>query len=62
MVGGQDELVFDGDSMIINKTGEIHEQTNQFQEELLVSDIELPTFKKDSGNTKTNIQKSALLI
>lgn len=62
MVGGQDELVFDGDSMIINETGEIHNQTNQFQEELLVSDIELPTFKKDSENTKTNNNDSVKYI
>ena len=62
MVGGQDELVFDGDSMIINKTGEIHNQTNQFQEELLVSDIELPTFKKDRVNTKTNNNDSVKYI
>ncbi len=62
MVCGQDELVFDGDSMIINETGEIHNQTNQFQEELLVSDIELPTFKKDSENTKTNNNDSVKYI
>lgn len=39
MVGGQDELVFDGDSIVVSPSGEILIRGNQFAEELLVVDI-----------------------
>ncbi|GGN29358.1 NAD+ synthase (glutamine-hydrolyzing) [Actinoplanes campanulatus] len=42
MVGGQDELVFDGDSMIVSAEGELLARTGQFVEELLVHDLDLP--------------------
>lgn len=41
LVGGQDELVFDGASMIFSPTGEIVVRANQFQEQLLVADLEV---------------------
>ena len=43
MIGGQDELVFDGDSMIVTATGELLTRAGQFTEQLLVHDLELPT-------------------
>src|SRR5919112_675118 len=42
MVGGQDELVFDGDSMIVTAGGELLARAPQFAEELLVHDLDLP--------------------
>ena len=42
MVGGQDELVFDGDSMVFNQRGELIARAAQFEEELLLCDLELP--------------------
>jgi NAD+ synthase (glutamine-hydrolysing) len=42
MVGGQDELVFDGDSMIVSASGELLARSPQFTEDLLVHDLELP--------------------
>ena len=39
MVGGQDELVFDGASMVIDPNGEVVAQGSQFQEELVVADL-----------------------
>jgi NAD+ synthase (glutamine-hydrolysing) len=42
MVGGQDELVFDGDSMIVTASGELLARAPQFAEELLVHDLDLP--------------------
>jgi NAD+ synthase (glutamine-hydrolysing) len=42
MVGGQDELVFDGDSIVVGPDGEQIARAAQFQEELLVVDLELP--------------------
>ena len=42
MVGGQDELVFDGDSLIVDAAGELVARAPQFAETLLVSDLDLP--------------------
>ncbi|BFU46188.1 NAD+ synthase [Krasilnikovia sp. MM14-A1004] len=42
MVGGQDELVFDGDSIIVGAAGELLARSPQFVEDLLVHDLELP--------------------
>ncbi len=42
MVGGQDELVFDGGSMVFNQRGELIARAAQFEEELLLCDLELP--------------------
>lgn len=41
MVGGQDELVFDGHSMIFNPSGELIAYGKQFEEDLIVKDIDL---------------------
>ncbi len=40
LVGGQDELVFDGDSVIIDGEGETEARASQFREEILVADVE----------------------
>jgi NAD+ synthase (glutamine-hydrolysing) len=42
LVGGQDELVFDGDSMVVDGRGELLVRAPQFTEQLLVSDLDLP--------------------
>lgn len=42
LVGGQDELVFDGDSIVVDAAGEIVARSAQFEPELLVVDLELP--------------------
>ena len=42
IVGGQDDLVFDGDSVIVDGTGAILARAPQFREHLLVADLELP--------------------
>lgn len=41
LVGGQDELVFDGHSMIFDATGELVLRGPQFEEALLVADLDL---------------------
>jgi NAD+ synthase (glutamine-hydrolysing) len=41
-VGAQDELVFDGDSMIVTAAGELLSRAPQFTEELLIHDLSLP--------------------
>ncbi len=39
MVGGQDELVFDGHSVVIGESGEILARAKPFEEDLLIADI-----------------------
>lgn len=46
LVGGQDELVFDGQSMICNDKGRIVAQAEAFKEDLLVYDLEKPALTK----------------
>ena len=41
-VGGQDELVFDGASLVIDHEGKVIARSPQFLEHLLVADLELP--------------------
>ena len=41
-VGGQDELVFDGDSLVVGADGALIARAAQFAEELFVVDLELP--------------------
>ncbi len=41
-VGGQDELVFDGDSAVVTATGEVLARAPQFEEHCLLIDLELP--------------------
>ncbi|GII60092.1 NAD+ synthase [Sphaerisporangium krabiense] len=41
-VGGQDELIFDGDSIVVGPDGGLVARADQFREELLVTDLELP--------------------
>ncbi len=40
-VGGQDELVFDGHSLVLDHEGEVVARAAQFAEELLVADVDL---------------------
>lgn len=42
MIGGQDELVFDGDSIVVDKDGEVIARAPQFAEGCVVLDLELP--------------------
>jgi NAD+ synthase (glutamine-hydrolysing) len=44
-VGGQDELVFDGQSMVIDQRGKLIASGKQFEEELLTVDIKIPTLR-----------------
>ncbi|MGN9779932.1 NAD+ synthase [Nonomuraea sp. ZG12] len=59
-VSGQDELVFDGDSLVVDASGELLARAAQFREELLVADLDLPvstaepgTFPYDAGDGST---------
>lgn len=41
LVGGQDELVFDGQSMAVDKTGYLIALGKQFEEDLIITDLDL---------------------
>lgn len=41
MVGGQDELVFEGDSIIVSKSGKVLERALQFEIDMLITDLEI---------------------
>jgi NAD+ synthase (glutamine-hydrolysing) len=41
LVGGQDELVFDGHSFVVDHTGETIARAAQFREDLLICDVDL---------------------
>jgi NAD+ synthase (glutamine-hydrolysing) len=65
MTGGQDDLVFDGDSIVVSKDGSVLARTAQFDDQLIVIDIdcaegssrpdvvisEEPTALSDSANS-----------
>lgn len=41
LVGGQDDLVFDGDSFVITNSGQVLARSPQFVENLLIADVEV---------------------
>jgi NAD+ synthase (glutamine-hydrolysing) len=41
LVGGQDELIFDGNSLIISEKGELVARGKQFEEDFLVADLDV---------------------
>jgi NAD+ synthase (glutamine-hydrolysing) len=46
-VGGQDELVFDGDSMVVAPDGGVLARAPQFVEDVFCVDLDLPTARQD---------------
>jgi len=42
MVGGQDELVFDGNSLVLNPKGQLMARAKAFEEDLLLTDLQIP--------------------
>jgi len=41
LVGGQDELVFDGNSLIVNEKGKVIARGKQFEEDFIVADLDM---------------------
>jgi len=48
MIGGQDELVFDGDSIVVDRDGEVIARAPQFAEGCVVLDLDLPAAAADA--------------
>jgi len=55
LVGGQDEIVFDGQSMVVSPDGKVTHRAEAFKEDMLIADIEIEIKKKTIG-------KKAILI
>ncbi|MDN0194619.1 NAD+ synthase [Streptomyces sp. S.PNR 29] len=51
MIGGQDELVFDGDSIVVDADGEVVARAPQFAEGCVVLDLDLPAAAADAPAT-----------
>ncbi len=61
MVGGQDELVFDGDSLVVDASGELVARAGQFSEELLVTDLELPAGTEELGEFQVDVHDGSVI-
>ena len=54
MVGGQDELVFDGDSILVAADGALLARGPQFEEALVVADLDLPAAPPEPRRPRTS--------
>ena len=62
-VGGNDELVFDGASMVVNRHGELVARAKQFEEDLIVLDMDSPTGPlKPASDGRTETAFRALVL
>jgi NAD+ synthase (glutamine-hydrolysing) len=58
LVGGQDELVFDGDSLVFDENGELIARGKQFEEDLIVVDLDIESvFRKRLHDPRRRQQK-----
>ncbi|MEW6008756.1 MAG: NAD+ synthase [Candidatus Omnitrophota bacterium] len=55
LVGGQDELVFDGASMVFDAKGKLIAQAKQFQEDLLTVDIDIASLTSATRSFRKNL-------
>jgi len=59
LVGGQDELVFDGHSFVLDRNGDVIARGAQFEEELLVWDLDLEAPATLPASPRTSIPPSS---
>jgi len=63
LVGGQDELVFDGQSLIIDERGQIMTRGKLFDEDLIIADINTErVFKERLHDPRARQEKTDLLV
>jgi len=60
LVGGQDELVFDGDSLVVNAVGQVLARGPQFEEDLLIVDLELEPSTVETADSEGWLQHITL--
>ncbi|MDP9395047.1 MAG: NAD+ synthase [Actinomycetota bacterium] len=56
LVGGQDELVFDGDSLVVSPDGALLARAPQFTETLLLVDLDLPAADALPDNAASDVE------
>ena len=61
LVGGQDELVFDGGSVILDERGEVVARARQFEEDLIVADLDLTAVFRQQLHDPRRRKERALL-
>lgn len=54
MIGGQDELVFDGDSIVVDRDGEVIARAPQFSEGSVILDLDLPAASPEAPSGVVN--------
>ncbi len=59
LVGGQDDLVFDGDSIIVGAAGQVLARAPKFDEHLLVTDLDLPAGASPTAGSGTDLDGGA---
>jgi len=60
LVGGQDELVFDGNGLIVDEKGRLVARGKQFEEDLIIADLDIESVSRTRHNN-TEWQKEAAL-
>ncbi|HAM24317.1 MAG TPA: NAD+ synthase [Actinobacteria bacterium] len=60
LVGGQDELVFDGDSLAVNADGSVIARAQRFGEEILIVDLSLPDTSAAADRTAGDVEQVVL--
>jgi NAD+ synthase (glutamine-hydrolysing) len=61
LVGGQDELVFDGGSLFFDETGRVLARARQFEEDLLLVDVDVrPAFRRRALDPRGRPRAGAL--
>ncbi|HDZ62460.1 MAG TPA: NAD+ synthase [Nitrospirae bacterium] len=60
MIGGQDELIFDGGSFVIDSTGKTLVRAKQFAEELVTVDIEINGSRKKTGSKLSAVKRKGV--
>jgi NAD+ synthase (glutamine-hydrolysing) len=56
LVGGQDDLVFDGDSLVVDAAGTVLARAPQFADDLLVVDLDLPVSAADPATPPPGVR------
>ena len=62
LIGGQDELLFDGHSLVISPDGSVIARGNSFEEELIVTDILIKKPKSSNQKKETRLNEKIKTI
>ncbi len=61
LVGGQDELVFDGQSMVVDMHGKIINRAEAFKEDLLIADLSIPIIRTNPTKRLVTITEQVFI-